>query len=182
MNGASANCEPMRNEMADFLHFCRLEKGLAANSLEAYARDLRRFRDITHPAPGTLPDADAIRRYLDHLYQSGLGSRSIARHLATVRNFYHFLLREGRIESDPTEHIGAPKQWQAIPKFLNLEQIDRLLAAPAGDRPVTLRDRAMLQLLYATGLRVSELCGAALQDFDLEFASCALRVRATNNG
>jgi integrase/recombinase XerD len=169
----------MRNEMAAFLNFCRLEKGLAANSLAAYSRDLRRFRDFTQPAPGALPDTDEIRRYLDDLYASGLGSRSIARHLATLRNFYRFLLSEGVIETDPTEHLSSPKQWQTIPKFLNLEQVEALLRAPAGNGPLALRDRAMLQLLYATGLRVSELCRSALPDLDQDLG--LLRVTGKGN-
>ena len=178
MKGASTTGEPMWKETTAFLNFCRLEKGLAANSLAAYTRDLTRFRERTKPAPGTLPDVEAIRRYIDDLYSSGLGSRSIARHLATVRNFYHFLLRESVIEVDPTEHLSAPRQWQTIPKFLNLEEVERLLGAPAGERPLALRDRAMLQLLYATGLRVSELCGAATGDLDLEFGI----IRVTGKG
>lgn len=167
MSGAVLDA-PLRNEAAAFLHFCRLEKGLAANTLAAYARDLRGFAAFTCPAAGTVPDADAIRRYIDHLYASGLGSRSVARQLVTLRNFYRFLLREGTIANDPTEHMGSPKQWQKIPGFLNLEEIERLVRAPEGERPVTVRDRAMLELLYATGLRVSELCGAGLHDLDLE--------------
>jgi integrase/recombinase XerD len=179
MKGAPCSAEPMGKETTAFLNFCRLEKGLAANSLAAYTRDLERFRERTRPASGTLPDTAAIRRYLDDLYSSGLGSRSIARHLATLRNFYRFLLREGVIEADPTEHLSSPRQWQTIPKYLNLEQVDQLLRAPAGNAPLALRDRAMLELLYATGLRVSELCRVALPDLDLEFG--ILRVTGKGN-
>jgi len=102
------------------------------------------------------------------LYKTGLGSRSIARHLATLRNFYRFLASDGKIVVDPTERLVAPKQWQNIPKFLNREQIDKLLAAPDIAKPTGVRDRAMLELLYATGLRVSELCGVRIAD--LQFA------------
>ena len=87
-----------------------------------------------------------------------MSPRSIARHIATLRNFYGFLLREGLIESDPSEYLRAPRQWQTIPKFLNLDEIERLIQAPDQSRPTGLRDRAMLEVLYATGLRVSELC------------------------
>jgi integrase/recombinase XerD len=97
-----------------------------------------------------------------------LSSRSIARHLTTLRNFYGFLLREGLVESDPTEHLRTPKQWQTIPKFLNLEEIDRIIAVPNSSRPTGLRDRAMLELLYATGLRVSELCRLGVGDLNLD--------------
>ena len=179
MNRAAGSAEPLDREVTGFLNFCRMEKGLAANSLSAYGRDLASFRDFTRPAPGIIPDTDAIRRYLDHLYGSGLGSRSIARHLATLRNFYRFLLREGITHSDPTEHIGSPKQWQNIPKFLNLEQIECLLHAPRGEGPLSLRDRAMMELLYAAGLRVSELCRVALQDLELELG--VLRVTGKGN-
>ncbi|HWQ54784.1 MAG TPA: site-specific tyrosine recombinase XerD [Bryobacteraceae bacterium] len=161
------------------MHFCRLEKGLCVNSLSAYARDLKAFAEFTKPGKGTVPDAEAIRAYIDHMYAAGLGSRTIARHLTTLRNFYRFLLREGTVASDPTEHMGSPRQWQSIPKFLNLEEIERLVGAPQGDRPVALRDRAMLELLYATGLRVSELCGVGLQDLDMEMG--LLRVTGKGN-
>ena len=178
MNPASRAAEPMRNERAAFLNFCRLEKGLALNSLAAYTRDLRRFAAFTTPPAGKVPETEAIRRYLDDLYGSGLGSRSIARHLATLRNFYRFLLSEGVIDCDPTAHLASPRQWQTIPKFLNLDQVEQLLEAPAGSAPVRLRDRAMLQLLYATGLRVTELCRVPLRDLDLELGL----VRVTGKG
>lgn len=167
MSGA-AQGEPLRNETAAFLHFCRLEKGLAVNTLAAYARDLQGLGAFLGPSCVTVPDAEAIGRWVDHLYAAGLSSRSIARKLVTLRNFYRFLLREGVITHDPTEHMGSPRQWRKIPGFLNLEQIERLVRAPQGERPVAVRDRAMLELLYATGLRVSELCGAGLHDLDLE--------------
>jgi len=150
-----------------FLQFCRLEKGLAANSLSAYSADLQRF-NVFMGGSGGLPGTEDLRRYLDHLYDSGLGSRSVARHLTTLRNFFGFLLREGLIAIDPTEHLRAPRQWQTIPKYLNLQQIEQLIEAPDRARPVGLRDRAMLQLLYATGLRVSELCRVGMSDLNLE--------------
>jgi integrase/recombinase XerD len=157
---------PLGSEIAAFLNFCRIEKGLAANSIQAYTRDLRSFCRFCRSAADA--DTETVRRYLDHLYQSGLGSRSVARHLSTLRNFFCFLLRETRIQSDPTEHLGAPKQWQRIPKFLNLRDIERLIESPDPSRPTGLRDRAMLELLYATGLRVSELCRVAVSDVNLD--------------
>ena len=150
-----------------FLQYCRLEKGLSDNSLSAYSADLQRFNQFLGDAADT-PGSDDLRRYLDHLYASGLSSRSVARHLATLRNFFGFLMREGVLTTDPSEHLRAPKQWQTIPKFLNLQQIEQLIEAPDASKPVGLRDRAMLQLLYATGLRVSELCRVCLSDLNLE--------------
>ena len=109
-----------------------------------------------------------MARYLDSLYRAGLASRSIARHLATIRNYYSFLLRQGTIQSDPTAHLATPKQWSKLPKYLNLEQINRLVISPEGTKPTGVRDRAMLELLYAAGLRVSELCQLELSDLNLE--------------
>src|SRR5262249_11478728 len=103
----------------------------------------------------------------------------IARHLATLRNFYRFLAVDGKIEADPTDRLIAPKQWQKIPKFLNREQIDKLLAAPDIAKPNGLRDRAMLELLYATGLRVSELC--AVRTGDVQFETGVLRTVGKGN-
>jgi len=157
----------LANQMTAFLNFCRLEKGLSPNSLEAYSSDLSRFNAFLGEVSG-LPGMEHLHLYLDHLYQSGLSSRSVARHLTTLRSFYGFLLREGLIENDPTEHLRTPRQWQTIPKFLNLQEIDKIIQAPHVSRPTGLRDRAMMELLYATGLRVSELCRVGVGDLNGE--------------
>jgi integrase/recombinase XerD len=168
MSGALAqSASDLRHQTGVFLNHCRIEKGLAANSIAAYASDLARFTGFSGKRAG-VPGIEEIRNYLDHLYQSGLSSRSVARHLTTLRTFYGFLLQEGRINSDPTEHLHAPKQWQNIPKFLNLEEINKIIQAPDTARPTGLRDRAMMELLYASGLRVSELCKVGLADLNLE--------------
>jgi integrase/recombinase XerD len=156
----------LSSRAAAFLDFCRVEKGLSANSIGAYSSDLERF--IEFSGGGAPPATDVIRNYIDHLYHRGLGHRSIARHITTLRCFYGFLLREGVIERDPTEHLKAPRQWQTIPKYLNTGEIDRLLEAPDPAKPTGSRDRAMLQLLYATGVRVSELCRVATADLNLQ--------------
>jgi integrase/recombinase XerD len=157
----------LANQIVQFLNFCKIEKGLAANSLAAYQSDLERYGAYfgRHPSEN---HTDTVNQYLTSLYQSKFSSRSIARHLATLRNFYNFLLREGQVTSDPTEHIRSPKQWKTIPKFLNLSQIDKILQAPDASMPKGVRDRAMLELLYATGLRVSELCRVGISELNLE--------------
>jgi integrase/recombinase XerD len=161
----TAETGPLQRLATGFLNFCRLEKGLAASSLEAYSTDLSRFINFLG-ATSTVPNTDGLRLYLDHLYQSGLSHRSVARHITTLRSLYGFLLREGAIASDPTEHLRTPRQWQAIPNFLNLQEIEKLIQAPDLSRPTGIRDRAMLEVLYATGLRVSELCRLGLGDLN----------------
>jgi integrase/recombinase XerD len=152
-----------------FLDFCRIEKGLAENTLDAYRRDLERFCSHCRPAEGQdFPSAEAIGLYLQSLYQEGLGSRSIARHLTTLRNFVAYLLREGRLAGDPTASLALPRQWKNLPKFLNRSEIDRLIEAPDGAKANGARDRAMIELVYASGLRVSELCELQLCDLNRE--------------
>ncbi len=161
-----------------FLAYCRIEKGLAANSLDAYRRDLRRFASSFGPDAAP-PDAEAVRIYVDALAPEGLSSRSAARHITTLRNFYGFLLQEGILSTNPTEFLAVPKQWSTIPKYLNLAQIEQLLAAPDPAKPTGLRDRAMLELLFATGLRVSELCRVELTELAQEMG--VLRITGKGN-
>ncbi len=159
----------MKVEIQGFLDFCRIEKGLSVNSLEAYARDLARFAAGCPPALGeSFPEAEAIGRYLERLYREGLQSRSVARHLTTIRNFAAYLQREGKLTADPTAFLNLPRQWQNLPKFLSHTDIDSLLAATDPNTPGGARDRAMLELLYASGLRVSELLDLQLSDFNEE--------------
>ena len=177
--------------LREFLNFCRIEKGLSTNSLQAYTRDLQRFGAFAgspqkedagasgSAPPAPIPGRETLHLYLNTLYRAGLSGRSVARHLASIRCYYGFLLQESRIEVDPSENIATPKQWQNIPKFLNREQIDALLAAPGKIRPNGLRDHAMLELLYATGLRVSELCGLRMTDLEAGFG--ILRVTGKGN-
>jgi integrase/recombinase XerD len=170
---------PTSRSIRAFLAFCRMEKGLSRNSLDAYARDLATFLAFTHSTnQGALPDAEGLQSYVNSLYSKGLSSRSIARHLSTVRNLFHFLVAEEKIIVDPTEHLASPKQWSTIPKFLNREQIEKLIAAPNLAKPAGMRDRAMLELLYATGIRVTELVQLRVSNLD---ASLGV-IRVTGKG
>ena len=164
------------SEVQSFLDYCRVEKGLAANSLSSYFIDLKRFSEKVPPQRASAED---LGRYIESLYGAGLSARSIARHITTLRNFYSFLAREGEIQKDPTELLAAPKQWSTLPKYLNREEVDRLLAAPDAAKPIGLRDRAMLELLYATGLRVTELC--RLLTGNVERDAGVLRVTGKGN-
>ncbi|HWY48020.1 MAG TPA: site-specific tyrosine recombinase XerD [Bryobacteraceae bacterium] len=151
--------------VASFLDFCRIEKGLARTTLESYRLDLERFASSL-AAADQWAEPECVRRHVDSLYQAGLASRSISRHLTTLRNLYRHLLERGIVDTDPTANLAAPKQWHSLPKYLNKKQIDDLMAAPDPAKPQGLRDRAMLEFLYATGLRVSELCKARVSDLD----------------
>ncbi len=152
---------------SSFLTFCRVEKGLSANSLDAYRRDLSSLAAwAADQKIAGYPATDELRAYVDSLYKKGLQSRSIARHITTLRNLFKFLLEQALVETDPTEFLSSPKQWTTIPKFLNADEIARLMEAPPSDHPLGLRDRAMMQLLYASGLRVSELCQVQVSDIE----------------
>lgn len=170
---------PLARAMAGFLGFCRMEKGLARNSLDAYGRDLAGFRAFAEPkSSARYPDAELLASWVNSLYKNGLDSRSIARHLSAVRGFYRYLQTEGEMPNDPTEHLQTPKQWSKLPKFLNREEIERLIAAPDRAKPSGLRDRAMLELLYASGMRVSELVQLRSSSLDVQMGL----VRVTGKG
>jgi integrase/recombinase XerD len=174
--------EALAGQMSAFLNFCRIEKGLSENTLQAYSIDLSSFSQFLESSGGSLAevaDLAGLRSYLDHLHQSGLSPRSVARRLTTLRNLYGFLLREGVVREDPTEHLRSPRQWRTIPKFLNLADIERILGAIDVSRPAGLRDRAMLELLFATGVRVSELCRIGTGDLDANLG--VLRVTGKGN-
>ncbi len=171
---------PLSRGVQAFLGFCRMEKGLSPNSLDAYSRDLSGFVAFAAPLTiGDYPDAEVLIKYLNHLYKKDLSSRTIARHLSAARNLFHFLLSEGLIAADPTEHLTSPKQWSTIPKFLNRQQVDKLVAAPNAAKSSGIRDQAMLELLYATGIRVSELIHLRTSNADL--AQGLIRVTGKGN-
>jgi integrase/recombinase XerD len=159
---------PEAAEVRLFLDFARVEKGLAANSVAGYRRDLAEFSDFLHCQNKSFAavNREDIRKFLTRLYQRGLGARSVARHLVSLRNLFRFLVRDGHLTADPTAEVEAPKLEQSLPKYLTAEEVDQLLAQPDVSTPLGLRDKAMLELLYATGMRVSELVHVCAGDFD----------------
>ena len=156
-------------ELNEYLDYARVEKGLASNSIESYRRDLLEFAGFLRRGRKSLAkiNREDVRNFLELLYQRGLGGRSVARHLVALRNLFRFLLQEGVIESDPTAEIDAPQFGQSLPKYLSAGEVDALLGQPDSSTPAGLRDRAMLELLYATGMRVSELVHLRWEDFQL---------------
>lgn len=167
--GTMLDAERLKEAIRAFLEYCRIEKGLSENSLAAYARDLTRFEQNlrSREVPGA-SQPEVVVGYLDSLYQSGLATRSVARHVATLRSFFRYLVARGAIARDPTAFLPLPRQNRALPKYLNLSEIESLIASADLGRPTGIRDRAMLELLYATGVRVSELCQVELSDLNLE--------------
>lgn len=155
-------------EISSFLDYIRVEKGLAANTVLAYRRDLIKF--ATHLArtkkDWNQADRESVRQFLEHLHRQNLTPRAIARHLVSLRGCYQFLVREGRVGRDPTIDIDPPRLSQTLPKYLAAVDVEKLLIQPDPSNPAGLRDRAMLEVLYATGMRVSELISVRWEDFD----------------
>lgn len=154
-----------------FLAWLVAERGLSANTRSAYAADLGRYLNFLESRNRQHPDtvlASDIAEFLGRERTRGLAPRSRARLLSTIRMFHRFLLIERYATVNPVTVIEAPRSLQKLPSFLSSGEVDALLAATAGDRPEDIRDRAMLELLYATGLRVSELVSLKKRELNLE--------------
>lgn len=161
---------------ARFLDYLIVERGLSDHSLAAYRRDLRLYQTFLGQQPVAdvaEVDADLLRRFVPWLRGTpnangrAYAPRSIARTLAAVRGFHRFLVAEGLAAADPSTQITTPRLPRSLPRALSTEQVERLLAAPTGDDPAVLRDRALLELLYSAGLRISELVALDVDDVDL---------------
>jgi len=151
-----------------YLDYLAVEKGLAKNSLSSYATDLRRFGKWLDQHALESVKRQQIVRYIQSMRSSGISARSVARALAALRGFFRFLVAERHLKHDPTENLDNPKLWSTLPKSMHPSEVDDLLAAPDCSKPDGLRDAAMLELLYATGLRVSELIKVKLEDVVLD--------------
>jgi integrase/recombinase XerD len=151
-----------------FLNYLTVEKGLSRNTLESYERDLRKYALFMRgkKADG-INQADVVS-FLGHLAGEGIATPSAARNLAAIRGFHKYLITDGFAQNDPAVNIETPRGWKRLPKTLNSEDVEALLDQPDRTTSIGLRDKAMLELLYATGLRVSELVGLRLQDVNLE--------------
>ncbi len=158
----------MDSEIHNFLDYVKVEKGLATNTILSYGRDLAKFALFAEKRRRKLADItrDEVVDFLALLYRQKLDSRSVARHLVTLRNFFKFALMEDLVQTDPTLNLESPKVRKTLPSYLRMDEIDRLLELPDTSTTLGLRDRAMLDLLYSTGLRVSELVGLSVGDID----------------
>ena len=153
-----------------YLDHLRVERRLADHTLESYGRDLRALAEFAAGAgrrPETL-DRGTLEAFVRQQRTRGLSPRSVARMVAAVRGFYKFLVLDRRLEHSPADDLTPPRAWPALPKFLSLDEVDTLIAQPDVTTPLGLRDRAMIELLYATGLRVSELVAVRASDLHLD--------------
>ena len=154
-----------------FMNYIAIERGLAKNTLEAYGRDLRRYLEFLAVQGVTTPEqvtSPVVVRFLVALKHEGLSPRSQSRTLAAVRMFHRFLLREKHVSQDPTRQVAVPRSMSTLPHTLSPGEVERLLASPKGEGALAYRDRAMLEVLYATGLRVSELISLKTSDLQLD--------------
>ena len=151
-----------------YLDYLAVEKGLAKNSLASYRTDLRKFSEWLDDKPLDRVKRQDIVRYFQSRRSAGISARSVARSLAALRGFFRFLVRERHLKHDPTENVDNPKLWSTLPKSLQPSEVEALLAAPDRSTPDGLRDAAMLELLYATGLRVSELIHVRVEHLELD--------------
>jgi integrase/recombinase XerD len=162
---------PLEPALDLFLAYVRVEKGLAPNSVEAYARDLRRYAEhLEHLGVRSWDRVGRteIQAHLAELLRRGLSARSQARALSAIRSLHRLLFAERITPLDPADEIEAPRAGRRLPELLSHEEMGRLLSAPDPRTAAGARDRAMLELLYATGVRVSELVGLKLNDLNLE--------------
>jgi len=162
MKGTSS----FEHRLKPYLHFCRTEKGLSQNTLESYRRDLLQFGRFWGEMPVEEVTIENLRLYLDHLRASGLANRSIARQTTTLRGFFGFLLENGTIAANPAELLVSPKIGTTLPKHVGAEDMEKLISTPKEEAATGKRDRAMMDLLYAAGLRVSELINLRVSDLD----------------
>nr|WP_263325839.1 site-specific tyrosine recombinase XerD [Neobacillus sp. Marseille-Q6967] len=151
----------MENHLRDFKEYMQVEKGLAKNTLLSYERDLRNYIHYLQNVE-TLHSLNDVQRvhiihFLNFLKEQGKSMKTLARHIASVRAFHQFLLRAKATEQDPSIHIETPKSDRSLPKVISLKEVEKLLDSPNEQTHFGLRDKAMLELLYATGIRVSEL-------------------------
>ena len=163
--------------MNDYIDYIRNEKGLTPNTLEAYIRDMMQFKDYL--VKNNIKDLTTVNKtviitYLMYLQKDGKATSTISRNLASIRCFYQYLLNNNIINEDPTHNLHSPKCERKLPSILTKEEVDVLLSQPSKDNFKEVRDKAMLELLYATGIRVSEIIALNMDNLDLELGYLCL--------
>ena len=165
----------MEDYIRKFMNYLGIERNLSSHTLKSYQGDLRQF-SLFLKSGAALNEIDylTIREYLAHLQGIGVSRRTVSRKLSCLRSFFKFLCREGYLSSDPTAGVRSPRLDKKLPKFLDLSEVTKLVEAPSGDEVLGLRDRAILETLYSTGMRVSEL--VSLNAGRIDFIGGVLKV------
>jgi len=174
----------MIDRVPDFIAYLRAARGFSANTVSAYQNDLAQLAAFVRSGPVELDlmERGTIAAFILHLREREYAPTTVARKIAAVKSFCHFLRREGLTEFDPTENIDSPRVSKYLPKAASVDEIDRLLAQLGGSSPTVLRDKAMLRLLYATGMRVTELVSLDVTDVNTDVNVEARTVRCAGKG
>lgn len=153
------------------MDFIKIERGYSNNTIESYQEDLSQFSKY---AGNKTFDRDLIKKYLEHLYDQGYSVSSTERKLACLKSFFHYLVREEKLDNDPTADIKLPKKAKRLPKALSISETIKLISAPREENHLAIRDNAIMELLYATGMRASEITALNLNDinFSVSFVKC----------
>jgi len=171
MDSAPSQALARAFRLEQFRDYLALEAGNSPHTVENYLRDVRRLVEYGESkgvrGPGDVTAA-LLREFVYFLKDLGLAATTIRRQVSALRTYYKFLVGEGVVARDPSERIESPKRWRTLPSVLSVADIEKLLAAPNTDEPLAIRDRAILEFAYATGVRVSELVGLTLQDILFE--------------
>ena len=160
--------QALKDPIDDYLHFIKVERQLSENTLQSYKRDLvayaRHLQQEQKITSFNVVTREHILNYLDSLRVVGKSSKTVSRQISSIRSFHQFLLREKVADKDPTVHLDMPKKEQNLPKVLSIEDIDALISAPSIEKPQGVRDIAILEIMYGSGMRISELIALNLED------------------
>jgi integrase/recombinase XerD len=158
----------LQNILKNYTDFLKIEKRYSTNTVQAYRRDISRFLDFAGEGPLESFDSTSIRSYIMKCLDEGRNSRSTARYLSSLKSFFNFLCEEKYLRGNPAQILESPKLWRKLPNVVGLDEVEALLACPDPKTLLGVRDKAMVEVLYATGLRVSELVSLKSTDVDLE--------------
>jgi len=161
----------VKAQIKDFLDFVKIERGYSENTIKSYDRDLGQFLKFNKEKK---VDRETIKSYLEHLYDEGYSVSSTERKLACLKSFFNYLVREGKQKTNPTSDVKLPKKAKRLPKALSISETIKLISAPREKNYIGLRDAALLEILYASGMRVSEAANLDLNDlnFSVAFVKC----------
>jgi integrase/recombinase XerD len=164
----------MKNHINDFLDFIKIERGYSDNTIKSYERDLNQFSRFSKGKGLQGIERELITNYLEHLYDEGYSVSSTERRLACLKSFFKYLVREGKMVADPSSDIKLPKKAKRLPKALSISETIKLISAPKEKGHIALRNAALLELLYATGMRASEAVALNISDinFSVSFVKC----------